>query len=84
MRYRYLIYCVRERVFARRPFERALRNYDRKRRARVKTAERLSKRIRFWTYMRSPLLRKLVDNIAWYMPDWYVTHSYRQLLREEI
>ncbi len=62
----------------------ALANYEKKRKRRIRIAERLSKRLKFWILAKRRFFRKFVDLLIPYVPASYLTNDYNLLLREEI
>ena len=66
------------------PLERALLNYERKRKSRIKTARKLSEKMRLWTLIKSRPLRKIVNVCVKYVPESFFVADYNRLLKEEI
>ena len=62
----------------------ALKNYEIKRRKRVKIAYRLTNKMRAWALIKSKFLRKIVDVCIPHIPEKYFVKDYDALLGEEI
>lgn len=66
------------------PLDRALKNYETVRKARVTKARRLTAKMEAWGQIRSRLLRRLVNIFIPYFPKTLIVKDYDALLREEI
>src|SRR3989338_6542320 len=64
--------------------EKALANYEKKRKPRVRTARRVSEKMRLWTLIKSQPLRKIVNVCVKFMPESFFVEDYNKLLKEEI
>lgn len=62
----------------------ALKAYEEERKERVRIARDLSQRIRGYTLIRSPLLRKIMNVGVHFVPETYLTREYDELLKTEI
>jgi 2-polyprenyl-6-methoxyphenol hydroxylase-like FAD-dependent oxidoreductase len=66
------------------PLTKALRKYQTVRRKRVRLARKLTNRMRAWAFIKSKLLRQIVNFFVPYIPQSFFTKTYHELLREEI
>lgn len=66
------------------PLAGALKNYESRRKKRVRLADRISHRLRMVLLIKSRILRKIVDYFTPFMPERYLMKEMYRLLREEI
>ncbi|MDB5244847.1 MAG: hypothetical protein JWN18_717 [Parcubacteria group bacterium] len=64
--------------------EKALINYQKIRRPRIVAAKRLNERMRFYTLIKSNVVRKLANTVMKLLPEQFLVGQYARLLREEI
>ncbi|MDO8594444.1 MAG: FAD-dependent monooxygenase, partial [bacterium] len=66
------------------PLEKALLNYQSLRKRRVEIARTLTNRMRAWAFIKSRLLRRIVNALIPLIPQSFFVNNYHKLLREEI
>ncbi len=62
----------------------ALQAYQNTRKKRVHTALQVTNRMRAWAFIKSKLLRKIINLIVPFVPQYFFTNKYHKLLKEEI
>jgi 2-polyprenyl-6-methoxyphenol hydroxylase-like FAD-dependent oxidoreductase len=62
----------------------ALQIYQKTRKRRVKLAQKLTRRMRLWSTIKSPLLRRTINLLVPFIPERFFVNAYTELLREEI
>jgi 2-polyprenyl-6-methoxyphenol hydroxylase-like FAD-dependent oxidoreductase len=62
----------------------ALKNFELKRRKRIKIARRLTNKMKAGAFIRSRIARKVLDVLLPYLPESYLINDFNKLLREEI
>jgi 2-polyprenyl-6-methoxyphenol hydroxylase-like FAD-dependent oxidoreductase len=62
----------------------ALKQYERVRRIRVKKVQRLTERMRGWMAIESPIMRKIVNHLIPFIPERLFVDSYMNLLKEKL
>ena len=61
-----------------------VKNYQKIRRKRVKIARNLTDRLLGWSFVKSKILRKIINFAIPYFPISFFLNKYHKLLREEI
>lgn len=66
------------------PLNTALKNFEKKRRGRVKIARRVTDKMKSWAMIKSPLIHHILVKLSPIVPEWYFTKDYHAIMREEI